>query len=153
MSINWKQLLFVYFATLCFFTVFTFPSIKECEAYWMHDASIEVSKQKLLVDVSLLFLLPFLTIILQVIVKMEVPVRLFMKHFIIALTSFSAFVFAVSKPCESINGGHYMFINSTTTLIYYLLKIISLIIIGIILYRTIFRKKEHAIISDEMENG
>ena len=63
-----------------------------------------------------------------------------MTHFFVALTSISLLLFAINKPCENVNNGHYMFISSTMTIGYYLLKLISIVIIGIIIIRTILLK-------------
>ena len=55
--------------TICLLTIYTLTSIKECEAYWMHDASITISRQKLLGDTSFLFLVPLIIIIIQAFLK------------------------------------------------------------------------------------
>jgi len=144
MKIGNRLLLYLYLIGVCFLTIYTFTSIKECEAYWMHDASITIAKRKLLADTYLLFLLPVLIILVQSIFKIATPVKLFLTHFFIAMTSISLLLFATTKPCENLNGGHYMFISSTMTIGYYALKLISLVIIGIIMFHTIILKNKTA---------
>ena len=141
MKISNRELLFLYTIAICFSTIYTLTSIKECEAYWMHDASINITKQKLLLDTLYLFVLPTLTLFVQRLCKTKIQTKLFVTHFIIALTSILLLIFATNKPFENINGGHYMFINSTMTLSYYLLKLTCFIIIFIIILQTIRDRK------------
>ena len=143
MKITPRQLSFLYFTTICLLTIYTFTSIKECEAYWMHDASIKISKQKLLGDTSFLFLLPLIIILIQPLFKIKAQTNLFLTQFFIAATSILFFIFATNKPCDSVNKGDYMIINSTLTLGYYLFKLISVVIIGIIIIRTIRLKNKN----------
>ena len=119
-------------------------SIKECEAYWMHDASITIAKRKLFADTLYLFLLPVLIILVQLLFKIATPTKLLLTHFFIALASISLLLFAINKPCENLNNGHYMFISSTMTIGYYSLKLISLVVIGIIIIQTIILKNKAA---------
>ena len=142
MKITSRQLPVLYFTTICLLTIYTLTSIKECEAYWMHDASITISKQKLLGDTSFLFLVPLIIIIIQAFLKIKTQTNLFLTQFFIAVTSIIFFVFATNKPCDNINGGHYMFINSILTLGYYLFKLISIVIIGIMIIQTIRSKNK-----------
>ena len=141
MKISNRKLLFLYTIAICFSTIYTLTSIKECEAYWMHDASINITKQKLLLDTLYLFVLPTLTLFIQRLFKTKTQALLFLIHFLIALTSILFLIFAINKPCENINGGHYMFINSTMTLGYYLLKLTCFIILFIIISKTIRGRK------------
>ena len=60
----------------------------------------------------------------------------------IALTSILLLLFAINKPCENLNDGHYMFISSAMTIGYYLLKLVSLVIIGIIIIQTIILRNK-----------
>ena len=140
MKINTRHLLLFYFTVVCLLTIYTLTSVKECEAYWTHDTSITITKQKILLDNLYLFMLPILTIIVQTVLKTKTQTRLFLTHFIIALTSVLLLTYAINKPCENINNGHFMFINLTMTLSYYLFKLTSFIILFIIIIQTIFLK-------------
>ena len=142
MKISSRQLLFFYLTTICLLTIYTLTSVKDCEAYWMHEASMIITKRKLLADTSYLFLLPSLIIIVQKIFKITTPEKLFLTHFFIALISILLLLFAINKPCDNVNAGHYMFINSTMTIGYYLLKLASLVIIGIIIIQTMRLKNK-----------
>ena len=135
-----KKILGFYLTAVCLFTIYTITSIKECEAYWMHDASITITRRKLLTNIALLFVWPILIILTQMIIKIKTKANLFLAHFIISFTSILLLVAALNKPCENINGGHYMFISAGMILGYYLLKLISLIIIAIITIKTIILK-------------
>jgi len=143
MKISNRQVFYFYLTTVCFLTIYTLTSIKECEAYWMHDASMTITKQKLFAETSYLFVLPILIIIVQTLFKIATPTKLFLTHFFIALTSILLLLLAISKPCENLNDGHYMFISSTMTIGYYLFKLISLVIIGIIIIQTIVLKNKN----------
>ena len=140
MKINKRHLVIFYFIVVCLMTIYTLTSIKECEAYWTHDASITITKQKILLDTLYLFMLPILTIIVQTVLKIKTQTRLFLTHFLIALTSVLLLTYAINKPCENINNGHYMFINLIMTLGYYLFKLTSFIILFIIIIQTIILK-------------
>mgnify|MGYP006902008992 CR=1 FL=1 len=107
----------------------------------MHDASINITKQKLLLDIVYFFVLPILTLFVQRLFKTKTQSLLFLTHFLIALTSILLLILAINKPCDNINGGHYMFINSTMTLGYYLLKLTCFIILFIIISQTIRSRK------------
>ena len=132
-----KQLAISYMVVICLLIVYTLTSIKECEAYWMHDVSILITKEKILYDIFYLFILPLLTIIIQIFKNLKTQTKLLKTQFILALISISLLLFAINKPCENINDGHYMFINSIMTLGYYLLYLSSFIIVLIIIIKTI----------------
>ena len=142
MKINNRQALYFYLTAVCFLTIYILTSIKECEAYWMHDTSMTITKFKLFSDTSYLFLPPIFIIIVQTLFKIATPTKVFLTHFFIALTSMLLLLFAINKPCENLNGGHYMFISTAMTIGYYLLKLVSLLIICIIIIQTInFKNK------------
>jgi hypothetical protein len=140
MTFNNKTLLFFYAIAVCFFTVYTLTFIKECEAYWMHDASILITKQKLLTDTVYLFVLPLLTLFVQRLLKAKTQTILFLIHFFLALTSLFLLIRAVNKPCENVNSVHFVFISLPMALGYYLLKLICFVILFIILVQTILFK-------------
>lgn len=142
MRINNRQLIFRYLAVIFVLTIYTLLSIKECDAYWMHDAAIAITKQKMLTDTSYLFLLPILIIIVQMFFNIKTQVRLFLIHLFSALASILLLIFAINKPCENLNNDHYMFISATMVLGYYLFKFVSFIIIGIIIVHTILSRNK-----------
>ena len=144
MKISIRQLLYFYLATVCFLTIYILASIKECDAYWMHDRLITITKRKLFIDTSYLFLLPVVIILVQKIIKITTLANLFLTHYFIALTSISLLLYAINKPYETLNGGHYMFISTTMTIGYYLLKLVSFVIIGLIIIQTILLKTRHS---------
>ena len=134
-------MLIFYAVAVSLLTIYTLTSIKECEAYWMHDASITITKEQIFINVFYLFLLPGLIIIVQTFLKINTQTGLFLTQLSIALTSISLLLLTIDKPCESINGGHYMFVSLTMILGYYLLKVVSFVIIGIIIIQTIKASK------------
>src|SRR6478736_4981595 len=144
MKISNKRPLLFYLTAVCLLTIYTFTSINDCVAYWMHDSSITITKHKLLTDISYLFLLPVLIIIVQTVFKIATSTKLFLTHFFVALTSILLLLFAINKPCENANGEHYMFISARMTIGYYLLKLISLIIVSIIIIQTVIFKNKTA---------
>jgi hypothetical protein len=142
MKVSNRQLLLFYLTTVCLLTIYTLTSLKECEAYWMHDASITITKWKLLTDTSFFFLLPVLIIFTQKHFKIKTPTKLFLTQFFIASTSILFLLLAINKPCKNKNDGHYMFISSTMTIGYYLLKFVSLFVIVIIIIQTTILKNK-----------
>ena len=137
MRTNSGQLLIFYTAAVSLLTIYTLTSVKECEAYWMHDASITITKEQIFINALYFFLLPGLIIIVQTFLKINTQTGRFLTQLFIALTSISLLLLTINKPCENLNGGHYMFVSSIMILGYYLLKIASFIIIGIIIIQTI----------------
>ncbi len=140
MKISNRLVFYFYLMTVCFLIIYTLTSIEKCEAYWMHDASILISKRNLFANTSYLFLLPMLIIIAQSPYKIPIPTKLFLIHYFIALTSILLLLFAINKPCENLNNGHYMFISSTKIIGYYFFKLVSSILIGVILIQFIILK-------------
>jgi hypothetical protein len=63
--------------------------------------------------------------------------KYFLIHFFISLTSISLLLFAINKPCNNVNNGHYMFINLTMTIGYFLFKLLSLVIISSIIIQIV----------------
>jgi hypothetical protein len=110
----------------------------------MHDTSIIITKWKLLANTSLFFLLPVLIILAQVHFKIKTPTKLFLTQFFIAFASILLLLFAINKPSENKNDGHYMFISSTMTIGFYLLKLVSLVIICVIIIQRIILKNKIA---------
>ena len=140
MKINIKHLSLFYIVSFCFYTLYTVLSIEECEAYWMHDASITISKNKIRTDIYYLFLLPIFVILVQKVFQIKIQIELFVTHFLAAFLSISLLMLAINQPCEHINNGHYMFIDTFMTIGYYLLKLSSFVLMGIIIIWAIILK-------------
>ncbi len=102
----------------------------------MHDASINLSSSKLIINCSVLFLGAAAIQILYTILKLKEKQTVFLTNYLISLASVGLLALAINKPCDFINGGHYMFIDLLATVISYLLKIIAYITLVIMLYRT-----------------
>jgi len=142
MKVSFVHLVVIYLLAFCFCTLYSLTSVNECEAYWMHDASIVISKKRIITDAVLLFLSPALIILARKLFQLKIQGGFFLMHFFIAATSISSFVFAIDKPCEKINNGNYMFISSPLIFGYYLLKLLSLVILCILLIQTIILKNK-----------
>ena len=132
MKLDFRHLLFAYCLTFVFYIIFIFTSISECIAYWMHDASIDITHTWLVLYCCYLFILPTIILLFFKLKKLETPIKLFISQFFISLLSISLLALSINEPCEYINNGYYMFTNTTITLGYYLFKLISFIIIVII---------------------
>jgi hypothetical protein len=141
MKIDFRHLTSAYCVTLVFFTTYFLVTNTDCEAYWMHDASIEITTKWLIYYCSYLFLLPTIILFLLKSFQISAPIKLFVAHLLFSLTSISLLTIAISKPCEQVNGGQYMFINSTLTLGYYAFKLLSFIMICIIAVTTFISLK------------
>ena len=132
MKVHFKHLLFAYCLTFVFYIIFILTSVSKCVAYWMHDASININPIWLIGYCCYLFLLPTIILLIFKFNQLEIPIKLFISHFLISLASISLLAISINEPCEYMNDGYYMFINTTITLGYYLFKLISFIIIIII---------------------
>jgi len=132
MKVDFRYLLFAYCLTFVFYIIFILTSISECVAYWMHDASINITHIWLIGYCCYLFLLPTIILLIFKFNQLEIPIKFFISHFFISLTSISLLAISINEPCEYINDGYYMFTNTTITLGYYLFKLLSFIIIFII---------------------
>lgn len=141
MKISFWHLVTAYLFAFAFFIVYSLTSTTECEAYWMHDASIVINPKRLAGYCTYLFILPTAILFLQKKFRHKTNTKLFAVHFFISLTSISLITVATNKPCEFINGGHYMFIDPFFTLGYYLFKLISFILICVIAGTTIISAK------------
>jgi len=133
MKFDFRFLSIGYCLAFIFFILFFLLSITECEAYWTHDASIVITHKWLISNCSYLFLPPVIILFINRLLKIKIPVKLFVAHFFISLTSISLLAIAIDKPCDYINGGHYKFIDSFMTLGHYLFKFMSYIIICFII--------------------
>jgi hypothetical protein len=137
MKVEFKHLLVVYVLALAFFFLFFFFSVSECEAYWMHDASIIITHKWLSVLCFYSFLPPIILLLILNYFRIRIPAKVFAVHFLLSLISISTLTLSINKPCEFINGGHYMFLSSYCYLIYYLFKCFSLICLCYMIYSTI----------------
>ena len=140
MKISNRLLLVIYIIATGLVSSYTLTSIENCEAFWMHDGSITISKEKVFLNILYLFLLPVLIILIQRVFKIKTQKRLFLTHFFVAVTSISLLLSITNQPCKYLNGGHYMFISFSMTLCYFFLKLVSFVIIGIIIIKTIRSK-------------
>lgn len=136
MKVDFRHLILAYSSAFTFCTFFFLAFTTECKAYWMHDASIEITHRWLIGHFSFIFLLPILILFAHKYLQIKTPIKLFVAHLFISLTSISLLAIAINKPCEYINGGHYMFIDSFLTLGFYLFKLISFILIIVIIVMT-----------------
>jgi|APTNR8051073442_1049403.scaffolds.fasta_scaffold01174_3 hypothetical protein len=141
MKIDFRYLSSAYCVTFVLFITYFLKSKNDCVAYWMHDASIEITTEWLIYYCFYLFLLPTFILLILKLIQVKVPIKLFIAHFLFSLASISLLTIAIDKPCEQINGGHYMFINSTLTLGYYSSKLISFIMISTIVVTTLISLK------------
>lgn len=137
MKINLKKLLLAYIFTFLVCSTFFLVCISECEAYYMHDDSIEITHKWLLLNCSYLFLIPTILLILTSVLQIETLIRLFTIHFFISLSAILLLTITIYRPCESINGGHYMFINFLMTAGYYLLRLVSFMVLFYIIIRMV----------------
>lgn len=96
--------------------------VKDCEAYWMHDASFFISRPRLLTDATFLFFLPALVAALDRYRGGGRTSKLWTAHLVSACLCTGALLLMLSQPCETINGGRYAFIAAGPVGGYYLFK-------------------------------
>ncbi len=134
-----RNLIIVHTATFLVFSIYFLITVKDCTAYFMHDASMEVSIKNTILNTFLLFILPCAILAFREFMKIKDSLKLLVINYILSLTSISLISVAFNKPCEFINGGNYMFINFFTISFSYLLKFASHLLLLIILITTIVK--------------
>lgn len=137
MNLDKKKFLLLYFTTFLLFAIYFLINTTACEAYYMHDDSIEISPLKLIIRTAVLFLVPALLILTLGVLKLKADAVLFILHYFLVVISLGIFALVIDKPCESINGGHYMFIDFFGTGFSYLLRFISYITLILLFIRTL----------------
>ncbi len=115
----------IYIATFLLLAVYFITQTTNCEAYYMHDDSIEISQTKLITICTYLFIPTTFILLLAKILKLKEINKLYITHYATSLASILLLAITINKPCETINGGNYMFINFFGTVFSYLLRIIS----------------------------
>ena len=132
-----------YGLTFCFFITFFLSIIPECECYWMHDSFIKISHGWVILHSLYLFILPIIIILVHKQYNIKSLFKPFILHYLISVISMSSLAISVNKPCESINGGHFMFISMYPVLIYYLTNVIVFFFICYMAYKTAFLIKAY----------
>lgn len=136
-----KTLLVTLGLTYVFFIAYFLSTIIECEAYWMHDASIEISHKWLLIHCTYLFVLPVIILLFQY--KTKLSTVMFWVHYSFALISISLFAISIATSDKKIVNSHYIFINGLPILGYYLFKLLTLVSICFIIYKFILALINH----------
>ena len=136
-QIDLKFLLWINFLSFIFCLTFIIFNISECQCYWMHDASIKVTYKWIITYISYLFIIPIILLIISKYLKIEIPKKAYLVHFIMAVISIFTLLTSINKPCEFINGGNYMFINFSLILVYYLFKLFTVISLIYIIIKTL----------------
>ena len=126
-----KLLILSYCLTFVLVVTYYFTNCVECEAYWMHDASIIITNKWLLIHCTYLFLLPIIFVLFRH--KTKLSTRIFLTHFTVAIVSIS-----LDKPIKVVDGVKYIFINGLAILGYYFLKLIAFIVICYIIFKSIY---------------
>jgi hypothetical protein len=131
-----KYLLIVNSLTFVFFSVYFYLNTTECEAYFMHDASINISPMALTTTCAFLFIGPAITQFIQIFILRKSGLTVSLFQYFLGLASIGLLTLSINKPCEFINGGHYMFINFGSTGMSYFLRFICYVIFGLTFLRT-----------------
>lgn len=126
-------------------SIIYFKTVPDCTGYWMHDGYIDYNFQWLIFHSLYLFLLPALILIGQIVANVQTTIKAFLTQLVLGQISLIALAFCFKEPCQEINGGHYMFIHSFGTPIYYLTKLIGFFTICYIIYKSVlgFVKRPH----------
>jgi hypothetical protein len=94
----------------------------------MHDASITITKSWIFGYLSFLFLLPILFFFICNVFKIKKIGKELFLLYVTSVTSISSLFLSINQPCNFINGGYFMFIDSSLILFYYLSKLALIII-------------------------
>ncbi len=132
-----KHLIIINVLTFLFFSVYFYLNTTDCEAYFMHDASIDISAKSLITTCSFFFIGPAIIQLLQKFILKKENVKILIVQYILGLTSIGLLALSINKPCEFINGGHYMFANAGSIGLSYLLRLIFYLVFGLTFIWTI----------------
>lgn len=138
MKISFTHLVVIYILSFCFYLIYATTAVIECSAYWMHDAAIKAGPERIIISSCCLFLPPIMLLLVQKKLHIKTPATYFLIQLVCALLSISLLAFVIDKPLNYNDGVHFVFISLKTAVVYYLLKLLSYIMIGIILIKTIF---------------
>lgn len=97
----------------------------------MHDASVDISAKSLIITCAWFFIGPAIVQLLQKFIERKVNMKILLMQYILGLTSMGLLAVSINKPCEFINGGHYMFTNAGSVGLSYLLKLIFYLVFGL----------------------
>ena len=132
-----QYLLIINLLTFVFFAVYFYLNTPECVAYFMHDASINVSASALITTCFYLFIGPALIQIIQIFILKKPIEPISIIQYVLGLISIALLTNLLNKPCEFMNGGHYMFIEFGMTSLSYLLRYICNLLLGLTILRTL----------------
>jgi len=104
----------------------------------MHDASINVSAAALITTCFYLFIGPALIQIIQIFILKKPIEPISIIQYVLGLISIALLTNLINKPCEFMNGGHYMFIEFGMTSLSLLLRFTCYLLLGLTFVRTIF---------------
>lgn len=132
-----KFLLIINTLTFVFFSVYFYLNTSECVAFYMHDASINVSPSELITICFYLFIGPVLMQSIQIFILRKPIGPISIIQYVLGLLSIVLLTNSINKPCEFINGGHFMFVEFGTTILSYLLRYICYLLLGLTILRTL----------------
>ena len=138
MKISFTHLVVIYILSFCFYLIYAATAVVKCSAYWMHDAAIEAGPEKIIINTCCLFLPPVILLLAQKKLHIKMAPIFFLIQLVCALLSISLLAFVIDKSLNYSDGVHFVFISLKTAAVYYLLKLLSYAMIGIILIKTIF---------------
>lgn len=119
---------------------YSYVNVKECLAYWMHDASIHIKHDEILFFCVYSFLLPILLIFFQELInKKQKLFKIFICQYLFALFSILSLFVSIINPLEVkvVDNITYIFTSSIFTFSYYLFKLLNFIILSFIIYKII----------------
>lgn len=126
-----KHLTIINIITFGLFSVYFFLYTTECEVYFMRDSSVNISPKALTLTSAVLFLGLALIDLLQKFTSRPINPTVLLTQYFLSLVSMGLLTISINKPCEFINGGHYMMTDPFAVGVSFLLKLICYLLLGL----------------------
>ena len=138
-----KKILIIYIITFFVLTAYSYLKVKECVAYWMHDAAIDVKHNNILYFCIYSFIFPMLLLYFsQRFNKEKTILNMFIFQYLFALLSILSLFVSIINPLKSqiVDNINYVFTSSSFTLSYYFFKLLNFILLLSIVLKFIYKR-------------
>ena len=135
-----KKILIINITSFILLISYLYLNVKECLAYWMHDAAIHIKHNEILFFCLYSFLLPILLIYIQELFdKKHKLFKIFIFQYLFALFSILSLFISIINPLEVkiVDDITYIFTSSIFTFSYYLFKLLNFITLLFIGYKIV----------------
>jgi chromate transport protein ChrA len=135
-----KKILLINSTTFILLMSYSLLNVKDCVAYWMHDGSIEVNHNNILMYCLYSFLLPIIAFyFLQKLNPKKRIQKIFIFQYLLALFSILSLFISILNPIKTqiVDNTTFIFTSSYFTFSYYVFNFLNIILLGIIILKII----------------